>query len=59
MTVDFQSLPSIPCKVSLVWENIGAVTILPKQLENLKSFSAQELCESRGGRPGLSVPNSP
>ena len=22
-------------------------------------FSAQELCESRGGRPGLPVPNSP
>ena len=24
----------------------------------LGSFSAQELCESRGGRPGLPVPNS-
>ena len=23
------------------------------------SFRAQELCESRGGRPGLPVPNSP
>ena len=23
------------------------------------AFRAQELCESRGGRPGLSVPNSP
>ena len=23
------------------------------------TFSAQELCESRGGRPGLPVPNSP
>ena len=25
----------------------------------LAGFSAQELCESRGGRPGLPVPNSP
>ena len=24
-----------------------------------KDFRAQELCESRGGRPGLPVPNSP
>ena len=26
---------------------------------NLFSVRAQELCESRGGRPGLPVPNSP
>ena len=26
---------------------------------NPKRFRAQELCESRGGRPGLPVPNSP
>ena len=26
---------------------------------NLLSVRAQELCESRGGRPGLPVPNSP
>ena len=25
----------------------------------LQSFRAQELCESRGGRPGLPVPDSP
>ena len=25
----------------------------------LQPFRAQELCESRGGRPGLPVPNSP
>ena len=24
----------------------------------LQAFRAQELCESRGGRPGLPVPNS-
>ena len=26
---------------------------------NVERFRAQELCESRGGRPGLPVPNSP
>ena len=25
----------------------------------MKTVKAQELCESRGGRPGLSVPNNP
>ena len=24
-----------------------------------QKFRAQELCESRGGRPGISVPNTP
>ena len=28
-------------------------------LSSTVSFRAQELCESRGGRPGLPVPNSP
>ena len=28
----------------------------PKELDTVR---AQELCESRGGRPGLTVPNSP
>ena len=27
--------------------------------QHLKKFRVQELCESRGGRPGLSVPKSP
>ena len=27
--------------------------------QHLKKLRAQELCESRGGRPGLPVPNSP
>ena len=27
--------------------------------QDLQAFRAQELCESRGGRPGLPVPNKP
>ena len=27
--------------------------------EGQRGFTAQELCENRGGRPGVPVPNSP
>ena len=30
-----------------------------KAAVNVSNVRAQELCESRGGRPGLPVPNSP
>ena len=36
----------------------GRKAALEEEEDGVK-FRAQELCESRGGRPGLPVPNSP
>ena len=53
---------------SLTSRSIGGVTllfVLPLTAdhnllrERRPEFGAQELCESRGGRPGLPVPNKP
>ena len=38
---------------------LRTVSVDVKQHWPKTSFRAQELCESRGGRPGLPVPNSP
>ena len=46
----------------LDFPSLIALMVLVDVKQNLKKKSgarAQELCESRGGRPGLPVPNSP
>ena len=38
---------------------VPMVSVDVRQHANNQEFRAHELCESRGGRPGLPVPNSP
>ena len=48
---------TVNCCVQLAWD-AGLDT--PLKLRSTRAFCrAQELCESRGGRPGLPVPDSP
>ena len=35
------------------------VSVDVNNTERVSAFRGRELCESRGGRPGLPVPNSP
>ena len=42
-----------------LWQGCNSVSA-PLEGENwIQHLRAQELCESRGGRPGLPVPNTP
>ena len=54
-----------PYKTNLYWVVRNARSLIRLMVSvdlkhhEVASVRAQELCESRGGRPGLSVPNSP
>ena len=52
-------LGSCRVKVEVAVQGYPSLIVPVISVPGVTSVRAQELCESRGGRPGLSVPNSP